>query len=152
MQPGDSLPNMVLKNEREEDVQLRQLIGKPLVLYFYPKDDTPGCTKQACSFRDQFAVFQDLGAVVYGVSNDSPQSHRNFIKEHRLPFSLLCDKGNRLRKAFKVPSNLLGLLPGRVTYIFDKSGKLVATFNSQRNPEQHITESIAVIKGINEAA
>ena len=152
MRTGDEIPDMTLLDEAHNKVSLRDFVGKPLVLYFYPMDDTPGCTAQACSFRDQFATFEDHGAVVVGVSKDSPESHLAFKQKHRLPFPLLSDQGNKLRKVFKVPSNLLGILPGRVTYIFNAEGKLVKTFNSQRNVEQHISESISVLKQLSGAS
>ncbi|MCH2199581.1 MAG: peroxiredoxin [Flavobacteriales bacterium] len=144
---GDTLPSVEVKDENDAVVKLgpSHMTG-PMVLYFYPKDDTPGCTKEACSFRDSYASFTDAGVTVYGVSGDSPKSHRKFIEKYQLPFSLLSDKGNTLRKAIGVPTNLLGLIPGRVTYIIDKHGKIVHIFNSQTQAEKHVTEALHIIK------
>ncbi|NTU57071.1 MAG: peroxiredoxin, partial [Anaerolineales bacterium] len=104
---------------------------KNLVIYFYPKDDSPGCTAQACSFRDQFEVFKDADAVIIGISGQSVESHKEFAEKHRLSFTLLSDEGDKIRKKFGVPTNLLGILPGRVTYLVDKGGKVIYIFNSQ---------------------
>jgi peroxiredoxin Q/BCP len=119
---------------------------KNLVIYFYPKDDSPGCTAQACSFRDQFEVFKEADAVIIGISGQSVKSHKEFAVKHRLSFTLLSDEGNKLRKQFGVPTNLLGLLPGRVTYIADKRGKVIYVFNSQMQTEKHIAEALRVLK------
>lgn len=139
---GDSLPAFKLKDQNDAWFSSDQLNGKPAVIYFYPKDDTPGCTKEACSFRDQFEAFSDLGAAVIGISSDSPASHKKFAEKYRLPFTLLSDSNRELRKTFGVPTNLLGLIPGRVTYIFSKEGKLIHIFNSQTNAEQHVDEAL----------
>jgi len=117
------------------------------VIYFYPKDDTPGCTKEACSFRDQFEVFADADAVIIGISGQSVESHRKFAEKHRLRFTLLSDEGNTLRKLFGVPTNFLGLLPGRVTYVADKTGKVISVFNSQLQSSKHVDEAIRILKG-----
>ena len=139
---GDSLPAFKLKDQNDAWFSSEQLNGKAAVIYFYPKDDTPGCTKEACSFRDQFEAFSDLGAAVIGISSDSPASHKKFATKYRLPFTLLSDSNKELRKAFGVPTNLLGLIPGRVTYIFSKEGKLIHIFNSQTNAEKHVDEAL----------
>ena len=99
------------------------IIGKkPVVIYFYPKDNTPGCTMQACGFRDSYEDFIDLGAEVIGVSSDTVNSHKKFTSQYKLPFTLLSDSDKKLRKLFGVPDKLFGLLPGRVTYIINKKG------------------------------
>jgi len=116
------------------------------VVYFYPKDDTPGCTAEACSFRDQFADFQDLGAQIVGISSDSVQSHKNFKEKHQLPYILLADTAGEVRKAFGVKGTLFGLVPGRVTFIFDKKGKLIHEFSSQINVLKHVQEAVAILK------
>ncbi|UTW64677.1 peroxiredoxin [bacterium SCSIO 12741] len=146
---GDHIPAFETIDQDSNSVTLESILGQgPVVLYFYPKDHTPGCTKEACSFRDEYHDFQDLGATIYGISNDSPKSHREFIEKHRLPYSLLCDQGNKLRKLFGVPTGWLGLIPSRVTYIIDEQGVVQYVFNSQLNPEQHIKESLRVIRGM----
>jgi len=146
IQKGDTLPHFILNNENHQPINISSVKGKYLVLYFYPKDDTPGCVKEACSFRDAFADLTDAGAVVYGVSDDSPDSHARFKEKYRLPFSLLSDNGGELRKLLGVPTDLFGLLPGRVTYVFNTEGKLVDIFKSQLSPQKHVEEALKIIK------
>lgn len=117
----------------------------PIVIYFYPKDDTPGCTKEACSFRDEYETFSDANVEVYGISADSVEDHRHFRSKHRLPFTLLSDPDNAIRKQFGVRGNLLGLLPGRVTFVIDANGTVVHQFNSQLNAVKHVQESLDAI-------
>jgi peroxiredoxin Q/BCP len=144
---GSTIPDIVLKNQEGELFDLKkETAGKNVVLYFYPKDDTPGCTAQACSFRDQFEDFADANAVVVGISGQSVESHKAFAEKHRLTFTLLSDEGNKIRKKFGVPTNLFGLLPGRVTYVIDKTGKVIYIFNSQMNTSGHIEESLKILK------
>jgi len=123
---------------------------KSVVLYFYPKDNTPGCTKQACEFRDQYEVFQEQGAEVVGISSDSVASHQRFEQEFRLPFLLLSDKGGHIRSLYGVPRKL-GLLPGRVTYIIDKKGIVRYIFNSMTKPLEHVSTALEVLKDLEEA-
>ncbi len=144
---GDKIPAFQLKNENDEVVNSADFIGKPMVIYFYPKDDTPGCTKEACAFRDSFQDFTDASVTVFGVSADTPKSHAAFKAKYRLPYTLLSDEGNQLRHAFKVPTDLFGLMPGRVTYIIDKRGIIQHIFKSQFKVEQHVSEALEVIKG-----
>ncbi len=141
-------PLITLKDQRGSNFDMNQLKGSPFVVYFYPKDDTPGCTKQACSFRDAHQDFQDLGVPVIGVSGDSPSSHAQFAKKYNLPFTLLSDTKKELRKMANVPTNLLGLLPGRVTYVMDKDAKIVHVFNSQTKAEQHMEEALNTVKSL----
>jgi peroxiredoxin Q/BCP len=141
-------PLITLKDQIGQNYDMSQLKGKPFVVYFYPKDDTPGCTKQACSFRDAHQDFQDLGVPVIGVSGDSPSSHAQFAKKYNLPFTLLSDTKKTLRKQANVPTNLLGLLPGRVTYVMDKNAKVVHVFNSQTRAEQHMEEALNTVKAL----
>ncbi len=112
---------------------------------FYPKDNTPGCTTEACSFRDQYEDFKDLGAEVIGISSDSVKSHHKFAAKHKLPFILLSDQDKRLRKLFGVRNNLFGLLPGRVTYIIDKNGLLISIFDSA-NAVKHIPKALEIVQ------
>lgn len=126
----------------------KDYIGKqPLVIYFYPKDNTSVCTAQACSFRDQYEDFKLLGAEVIGVSSDSIQSHRKFAKQYRLPFILLSDSEKQLRRLFGVPNDFLGLIPGRVTYVLDDKGKVQLIFNSLAGPI-HIKKALECVKKI----
>ena len=143
---GDKAPAFSLKDQNGAAVSLADFAGrKNVVVYFYPKDDTPGCTKESCTFRDQYTAFTDIGAVVLGISSDSEQSHRAFADKYRLPFPLLADTGGNVRKAFQVPKSL-GLLPGRVTFVIDKKGVVRHVFNSQLNPTKHVDEALGVLK------
>jgi len=142
---GDHLPHFILNDENHQPINIASIKGRFLVLYFYPKDDTPGCVKEACSFRDSFQDLVDAGAVVYGVSSDKPDSHAQFKAKYKLPFSLLSDTSGELRKLLGVPYDLFGLLPGRVTYIFNPEGRLVKVFKSQLSPQKHVTEALRVI-------
>jgi thioredoxin-dependent peroxiredoxin len=143
---GDKAPAFTLKDQNGRTVSLKDFAGrKNVVVYFYPKDDTPGCTKESCTFRDQYTAFTDIGAEVLGISSDSEQSHRAFAEKYRLPFPLLSDAGGAVRQQFKVPKSL-GLLPGRVTFVIDKQGTIRHDFNSQLNPTRHVDEAIQVLK------
>jgi peroxiredoxin Q/BCP len=142
---GDIVPNFKAKTQSGEKFELSNYKGKPLVIYFYPKDNTPGCTTQACSFRDQYQDFQDLGAEVIGVSGDSEDSHDKFAQKHKLPFILLSDGNKKIRNIFGVPTHFFGLLPGRVTYIIDKEGKVVSVFNSIK-ANVHIEHALEMIQ------
>jgi thioredoxin-dependent peroxiredoxin len=145
---GDAIPEVSLQSQTGETVNLKSFNGhKCVVLYFYPKDDTPGCTKESCSFRDSYTAFQEAGAEVIGISADDVASHKAFAAKHNLPFTLLSDTGNTIRKAFGVPSTL-GILPGRVTYVIDKSGVVRHITNSQLNFQGHIDESLKVVQGL----
>lgn len=143
---GGKLPHFILNNENHQPVDISAKTEKFLVLYFYPKDDTPGCIREACSFRDSFQDLADAGAEVYGVSSDNPDSHFKFKLKYKLPFSLLSDTGNELRKLLGVPSDLFGLLPGRVTYIFNPERCLISLFKSQIAPEKHVKEALKIIQ------
>jgi thioredoxin-dependent peroxiredoxin len=145
---GDAIPEVSLQSQTGETVNLKSFNGnKCVVLYFYPKDDTPGCTKESCSFRDSHTAFQEAGAEVIGISADDVASHKAFASKHNLPFTLLSDTGNTIRKAFGVPSTL-GVLPGRVTYVIDKSGVVQHITNTQLKFQDHIDESLKVVKGL----
>lgn len=144
---GDIAPDFTLPSQTGTPVSLNDFRGqKSVVLYFYPKDDTPGCTTQACAFRDSYEIFKDAGAEVIGVSEDSQQSHLQFAAKHRLPFTLLSDSGNFLRKLYGVPSAAFGLLPGRVTYAIDKEGVVRQVFNSMLNFKAHVNEALKTLK------
>jgi peroxiredoxin Q/BCP len=115
------------------------------VVYFYPKDDTPGCTAESCSFRDSFESFTDAGATVIGISSDSVESHKAFATKHQLPFTLLADTEGGVRKSWGVKKTL-GLLPGRVTFVLDPDGVVRHVFSSQMKPTSHIQEALGVIQ------
>ena len=143
---GDAAPDFALPTQAGSAVSLHDFLGKKsIVLYFYPKDNTPGCTTEACSFRDSYEVFKDAGAEVIGVSSDTAESHQEFAKQHRLPFVLVSDANGAIRKRYGVPA-ILGLLPGRVTYIIDKQGIVRHIFSSQFTPEKHITEALKTLQ------
>ncbi len=144
---GDKAPDFTLKNQRGETVNLHDFVGKIVVLYFYPKDMSWGCTKEACAFRDSYEQFKDAGAEVIGVSSQSVESHTIFSTTFALPFTLLSDPDNEVRKLYGVPPTL-GLIAGRVSFVIDKQGVVRHVFNSQFNPEMHVTEALKIIKTI----
>lgn len=146
---GDKVPEFTLKNQDGKLFNISSVIGKKnLVVYFYPKDDTPGCTAEACSFRDQFEVFREADAEIIGISSQSVESHKKFAEKHRLNFTLLSDEDKSVRKMFGVKGDLFGLIPGRVTFVIDKNGKVVFKFNSQTKAEQHVSEALSVLKSL----
>jgi len=145
--PGDPAPDFSLPDAEGNEVRLSDLKGRAVVLYFYPRDDTPGCTKESCAFRDAYEDLQEAGAEVIGVSADPPESHAKFAARHRLPFRLLSDAEGRARKAYGVPTTF-GLLPGRVTFVIDREGTVRHVFNSQFNPTRHVEEAKAVLAGL----
>ena len=143
---GDRAPDFALPSQTGAQVSLAEYRGKQaVVLFFYPKDGTAVCTKEACSFRDAYEDFVQAGAVVMGVSSDAVESHQAFASGHRLPFVLLADAAGSLRKAFGVPKTL-GLLPGRVTYVIDKEGIVRRVFSSQLSADRHVAEALTVVR------
>jgi len=143
---GDVAPDFTLPKQDGSTVSLKDLLAKgAVVLYFYPKDDTPGCTVEACSFRDAYEDFKEAGAEVVGISSDSAGDHKAFADKHRLPFTLVSDAGGQIRKLYGVPKTL-GLLPGRVTYVMDGGGVVRKVFNSQMNPAKHVREALEVLR------
>lgn len=145
---GDKVPNFIAKDASGATFDSSTLIGvKPVVIYFYPKDDTPGCTTQACSFRDQYEDFKDLGSEVIGVSGDSSSSHQKFSEKYKLPFTLLSDHDKKLRNLFGVPTALFGLIPGRVTYVVDEKGIVRLIFDNL-SAKVHIEKALQMLKKI----
>lgn len=143
---GDKCPIFTLPNQKGESISIADLIGKKLlVIYFYPKDNTSGCTAEACSFRDNSEVFEEMGCEVVGISSDSISSHEKFAAQHRLNFNLLADTNKVVRKQFGVPGALFGLIGGRVTYVIDKKGYVRSVHNALTDAESHITNAIATI-------
>ncbi|HZP40947.1 MAG TPA: peroxiredoxin [Candidatus Binatia bacterium] len=150
-QVGDVAPDFALPDGTGRTVRLSDYRGKrPVVLYFYPKDDTPGCTKEACAFRDQYEDFTRAGAEVIGVSADSGESHARFASKYQLPFVLLTDRDGTVRKRYGVKPTL-GVLPGRVTFVIDTDGVVRHVFNSQLRATQHVAEAIAALRGLRDA-
>jgi len=145
---GSKAPDFALPSQSREMVSLTDFLGrKPVVLFFYPKDDTPGCTKEACAFRDDYEEFRKLDAEVVGISSDSVESHRTFARKHSLPFTLLSDEGGKVRKLYGV-SNTFGLFPGRVTYVMDEEGVIRHVFSSQLGARRHVEEALRILPSI----
>ena len=148
---GDSAPPFTVKTNTGEDVSLDQFRGKPVILYFYPKDDTSGCTKEACGLRDAYAEFQNLGAVILGVSADPLKSHQKFVNKYNLPFQLLADEQKEIVQAYGVwgEKSFMGrkyMGIHRVTFLIDPAGKIKHIWPSVK-PEEHAAEILAVLKG-----
>jgi thioredoxin-dependent peroxiredoxin len=134
---GDPAPNFTAPSSGGSQMELKSLIGKsPIVLYFYPKDDTPGCTKEACGIRDHFAAFRKLNATVFGISYDTVESHKQFIDKYKLPFALLSDHDHAIAKLYGADGLLYAK---RMTYVVDKSGK-IAWMNPKVDPSTHSQE------------
>jgi thioredoxin-dependent peroxiredoxin len=145
---GDKAPNFTLPRSTGEPFTLSDVLGRrTVVLFFYPKDDTPGCTVEACTFRDNYQAFADAGAEVVGVSSDSGASHDAFASKHKLPMTLLTDVGGKVRALYGVKPTL-GLLPGRATFVIDRSGTIVHVFASQLRVKTHVQQALAVVKGL----
>lgn len=143
---GDDLPHFELQDQHGELVSIKDSMGKPLVIFFYPKDNTPVCTIEACTFESNYNEFKDLNAAVFGISADSVKSHSKFAAKHGLTFQLLSDTKHEVERQFGVKRNLLGLLQERITFIFDSQGKLMHVFQSQFNGKKHITEALAALR------
>jgi peroxiredoxin Q/BCP len=143
---GDPAPHFHGIDQNGNEFNSKDYIGKqPLVVYFYPKDFTPGCTQEACQFRDQYEDFKAIGAEVIGVSADSESSHQKFSKKHNLPFRLISDSDKKLQKKFGVKKSILGLLPGRETFVIDQKGKIIMRFNDLK-ASGHIRKALKVLK------
>ncbi len=143
---GDTAPNFSLPDQNGKNVSLGDFRGKKsVVLYFYPKDDTPGCTIESCAFRDQYEVFQAAGAEVIGVSGDSSDSHQKFSNKHNLPFTLLSDQGDKVRKQYGA-TTAFGFIPGRVTYLIDQNGVVQYVLDSMLNFKGHVEEALKTLQ------
>jgi len=143
---GDKAPDFTLPSQSGDEVRLSDRLGdRVVVLYFYPKDNTSGCTAEACAFRDSYETFTDAGAEVIGVSSDSADKHAAFAGKHNLPFTLVADQGGRVRKAYGVPS-VLGVIPGRVTYVIDRTGTVRHVFSSMTNIDAHVNDALEVVR------
>ena len=148
LQVGDLAPKIALKDQNGKLKTSQQLLGKTYVLFFYPKDDTPGCTMEVCGFRDNYELFKKLGVEILGVSGDSEKSHQNFSKRHNLPYSILSDEENKLRKAFGIPKSL-GFIPSRITFIINKEGKILNCFNNLLDAQAHIKNALNILNSSN---
>ncbi len=148
IEPGDRAPVFALPSQDGSTVALDDLLKKgPVVVFFYPKDETMGCTAEACAFRDSYDVFQEAGATVVGISSDDTKSHRRFADKHGFPFLLLSDTDGAVRRSFGVPKTL-GLLPGRSTYVIDPKGVVRHVFHSQLQAKQHVNEALSAVRGM----
>jgi peroxiredoxin Q/BCP len=146
IQVGDKAPDFTLPSQSGEQVRLYdRLGGRVVVLYFYPKDNSPGCTAEACAFRDSYEAFSEAGAEVIGVSSDSVDRHAGFAGKHNLPFTLLSDRGGQVRKTYGVPA-ALGFVPGRVTYVIDHAGTVRLVFNSLTNTGKHVADALETVR------
>jgi peroxiredoxin Q/BCP len=149
---GDRAPNFSLPDQNGSTINLRDFLGeKAVVLYFYPKDDTPGCTMESCAFRDQYDVFKAAGAEVIGISGDGRESHQQFTSKYNLPFILLSDQGDQVRKQYGA-TTAFGLIPGRVTYVIDQEGIVQYVFDSMFNFKGHVEEAIKTLNKIGTGA
>ncbi|MBE2247769.1 MAG: peroxiredoxin [Candidatus Competibacteraceae bacterium] len=145
---GDFAPDFVLKDQHNDLVRLSEVLKRAsVVLYFYPKDDTPGCTTEAKCFRDNYELFLSLGAEVIGISSDSMASHIRFADKHKLPYTLLSDVTGKVRELYGVQKSWF-VLPGRVTFVIDKQGVIRHIFSSRFQVARHIHESIEILKTI----
>jgi peroxiredoxin Q/BCP len=146
---GDVAPDFTLRSQSGEDVSLGNFVGRKraIVLFLYPKDDTPGCTKEACCFRDGYEQFEKFDAEVIGISSDPIESHQRFVEKHGLPFFLLSDEGGEVRKLYGVP-NTLGLFPSRVTYVIDQEGVVRHVYSSQLGVTRHVEQALEALKAI----
>ncbi|MBK7857348.1 MAG: peroxiredoxin [Archangiaceae bacterium] len=150
---SDRAPDFTLKDQHGADVTLSELWKRgPVVLFFYPKDFTPGCTAEACEFRDQYEDFKTVGATVVGISSQGTESKKAFAEKHRLPYTLVADEGGAVREKFGVKGSFFGLLDGRETYVIDSQGVVRHVFNSQVQPGKHVTEALGVLKTLKQAA
>jgi peroxiredoxin Q/BCP len=148
IEKGEKAPHFQLKDQDGKEFDSKTVLGKkPVVIYFYPKDFTPGCTKEACNFRDSYEDFKEAGAEVIGISNDSEKSHAKFAKKHKLPFVLLSDSNGKVRKKFGIKKSLLGLVPGRETFVINADGNVVFKFNSL-DASKHMEKALNAVKKI----
>ena len=145
---GDKAPPFQLPDSTGKMVSSEDFLNKTnLVVYFYVKDFTSGCTRETCSFRDSYQAFKNLGAEVIGISSDSETSHEAFAKKHQVPFVLLSDRDGLARKAFGI-KRTLGILPGRVTFLIDRQGVVRHVFSSQTNMDAHVEVALSVLKSL----
>jgi peroxiredoxin Q/BCP len=146
LEVGEKAPSFTLPSATGEPVTLSDVLaGHPVVLFFYPKDDTPGCTVEACTFRDRYDAFVEAGAKVIGISADSGASHESFASKHRLPMTLLTDADGRVRSLYGVRATL-GMFPGRATFVIDRNGTIAHVFVSQLRVKSHVEQALEVVK------
>lgn len=147
---GDTAPDFTLPDQWGGLVSLKDLRGRRnVVLYFYPKDGTPGCSIEAAAFRDNYRIFQDLGAEVIGVSSNSVESHCDFSTSRDIPFKLLSDANGTVRQLYGVKPTL-GLIPGRATYVIDRQGIVRFIISSQIRPRKHVEETLRIVNALDQ--
>lgn len=146
LKKGDKLPVITLEDHTGKKVHFHEFIGRPLVIFFYPKDNTKVCTAQACGFRDYHEAFADMDAKVIGVSSDSVKSHAKVVAKRNLPFPLLSDPNGKALKAFKVPTYLFGMLSARCTFIINSDGSIHDSFREDMNATIHIKKSLKMLQ------
>lgn len=145
---GSKIPDFILPDQDGILCDMSKYRGiSAIVIFFYPKDNSPVCTQEACSFRDSHQDFKDAGAMVFGINSGSIESHKKFQSDHNLNFRLLSDKGGKVRKMFGVPRKML--LPGRVTYVVDKTGTVVYMYDSMSKGKEHVEEALKIVKSLN---
>lgn len=149
LKPGAKAPEFSAETDGAEKIRLKDLRGKKVVLYFYPKDNTPGCTKEACDFRDSHGKFQEKGTVVLGVSPDSVKSHNNFKRKFELPFRLVSDPGHQIAQAYGVwveksmyGRKYMGI--ERATFVIDEKGNIAEIYRKVKVPG-HIDDVLAKV-------
>ena len=143
---GDRAPDFTLPSSTGENISLSQLFGKKkVVIFFYPMDESPVCSREAEAFGDKYEAFKELGAEVLGISSQSVESHKSFIRHHNLPYFLLCDSDNRVSRLYGV-SSTLGIVPKRVTFVIDKEGIIKYIFSSQLQPAKHAEQALLALK------
>jgi len=142
---GDMIPQFSLPDQNGYIFDISKILGKKkLVIFFYPQDGSLNCTREACYFRDLREAFDEVDAEIIGISGQSVESHKKFATENKLNFTLLSDENDTVRKLFGVPSRAFGLIPGRVTYVADSTGKVVYIINSQFNTQLHVDEALKI--------
>lgn len=145
IQVGDKIPPFTLKDQNGNDFDICSVLGrKKLVIFFYPQDGSLNCTREACYFRDLSDVFEEADSILIGISGQSVESHKEFADKNRLKYTLLSDNKNTVRKLFGVPGAVFGLIPGRVTYVAERSGKVAYIFNSQTETQRHADEALKI--------
>jgi peroxiredoxin Q/BCP len=143
---GDKAPEFTLADQYDNLVSLQDILGQQhVILYFYPMDETPGCIAEACAFRDKISEFEGYNCKIIGISKDSVNSHAKFSKHYKLPFTLLSDKQNVVRKLYGVESSIMGLLPGRKTFLIDKQGIITHIFDYQFKATKHVHETLSAL-------
>jgi peroxiredoxin Q/BCP len=150
---GDRVPSFVLPDQDGVAFDLDAELGKGfIVLFFYPKDETPVCTVEACEFRDAYEDFKAAGAVVVGISSDGPESHRSFARRHNLGYRLLTDRGSKVRDAFGMPRSIVGLAERRVTYVIDGEGIVRHRIVAMLRAKKHVEEALASVRRLAQSA